>query len=105
MGKVGASRKAPPVLMTMESSDKAQYLIRNCSRLSKVTNLRRVFVTPDLSKQAREERRKMIVDLKKKITDFPDQRWVIRSGTITSVGRFVPGRDKDDKNLDRSFRY
>ena len=80
LGKLGASVKAPPVLMTFESSKDSDYLIRNSSRLSKVSNFRRVFITPDLSKDAREERRKTIKGLKRKISDFPGKNWAIKGG-------------------------
>ena len=105
LGKVGDSGKAPPVLMTMKCSSEAQRLIRNSYRLRRVIGLRRVFVTPDLSKEAREERKKTFEDLKRKITDFPEQRWIIKGDTVTSVGKFVPKGNIEDNKLDRSFNY
>ena len=103
LGKLGTSCKAPPVLMTFESSEDSDYLIRNSSRLSRVSNFRRVFITPDLSKDAREERRKTIKELKRKISEFPEKKWVIKGGTVTSVGNFEPRRSYEDKTHDRSF--
>ena len=105
LGRVGNSGKAPPVLMTMRSASEAQYLIKNANRLSKVDHLRRVFVTEDLSKDAREKRRKVIEDLKKKIKDFPEQRWVIRQGAVTSVGKFTASQSTEEKKLGKSFNY
>ena len=105
LGKLGASGKAPPVLMTFESSEDSDYLIRNSSRLSRASNFRRVFITPDLSKDAREERRKTIKELKRKISDFPDKKWVIKGGTVTSVGKFEPRRGYEDEAHNRSSDY
>ena len=73
LGKVGESGRAPPILIKLRSSIEAQYVIKNGSRLSKVKDFRRVFVTPDLSKDDRDKRRRAYEDLKKKITEFPEE--------------------------------
>ena len=107
LGRVGDSGKAPPVLVTMKSSSEAQHLIKQAYRLNKIKHLRRIFLTADLSKDARVERGKAIEELKKKIRDFPEQRWVIRQGTVTSVGRFTERSsiELNDSKLDKSFNF
>ena len=109
LGKVNESGKAPPILITVNCSKEAHLLVRHASRLSRVKGLRRVFVTPDLSKDDRDKQRKMNENLAKKIKEFPEEHWVIRQGVITSTGKFTPRKRLDDedegKELDRSFDY
>ena len=109
LGKIGSCGKAPPVLVTMKNSFEAEHIIKHASRLSKVCMLRRVYVTPDMSKEERETQKKLVDDLKKKIEEFPEEHWVIRLGAITSKGKYSPRKrlnSKDEgKDLDRSFQY
>ncbi|MCP4456577.1 MAG: hypothetical protein GY816_00900 [Cytophagales bacterium] len=109
LGKVGESSKAPPILLTMNGTNEARLLVRYANHLSKVKGLRKVFVTPDLSKDDRDKRRKLNEDLTKKIEEFPEEHWVIRQGTITSRGKFTPRKRLDDedegKEFDKSFDF
>ena len=93
----------------MKSSQKAGLVIKNASELSKVHHLRRVYISPDLSKEDREKRKKLIGDLKEKIDQFPEEHWVIRGDTITSKGKFTTRGKLDStdqgKDLDRSYNY
>ena len=109
MGKVGKSGRAPPVLVKMKFSEDARLVLKNASRLSKVKELRRVYITPDLTRVEREEQKKLRDVLKAKIMEFPDQHWVIRQGSVYFKGnhtRRLRLDSKDDgKELDRSFNY
>ena len=109
MGKIGNSGRAPPVLVTMKDSNEAHLVVKNAWRLSRVKELRRVYITPDLSKEDREKRKQLKEDLKKKIVEFPEQHWVIRQGAVSSKGKHTPSErlDSEDegKEMDRSFCY
>lgn len=61
-----------------------------------------MFLCVDLSKDARVERVKAIEELRKKIKDFPEKRWVTRQGAVTSVGRFT---ERSSIELDKSFNF
>ena len=109
LGRIVKSDRAPPVLVTLKSSQKAGLVIKNASELSKVHHLRRVYISPDLSQEDRQKRKKLIGDLKEKINQFPEEHWVIRGDTITSKGKFTPRGKLDStdqgKDLDRSYNY
>ena len=111
MGKIVENEgRAPPVLITMGSAELARKVLDGASQLSKMANLRRVYICPDLNKEDREVRKKLVADLKKKIEEFPGQYWVIRSGAVTSKGKYSGPRkrlDSEDegKEMDRSYRY
>ena len=109
LGKVGKSDRAPPILVKMKFSEDARLVLKNASRLSKVKDLRRVYITPDLTRVEREEQKKLRDDLKAKIMEFPDRHWVIRQGSVSSKGNHTPrprlDSTDDGKELDRSFNY
>ncbi len=98
MGKVGNSGRAPPVLVTMKCSDEARLVVKHAGRLSKVKELRRVYVTPDLSKEERDKRIKLKDEIKEKIKEFPEQHWVIRQGTVSSIGKHTPREKLDSED-------
>ena len=50
------------------------------SYLSKVKDIRRVYVTPDLNEEERDKRRKLKEDF---IAKIKEQRWVIRHGAVS----------------------
>ena len=112
LGKISMSGRAPPVLVRMKDSRQAKLVLSKAHKLSKMHQLRRVYITPDLDKEEREKRRELKDVMKKKIAEFPQEHWVIRSGTVTSIGKHTP-IDKsqlkedlqEDKSLDRSFNY
>ena len=68
-----------------------------------------MYITPYLSKDEQDRMRKLRSDLKDRIEEFPDKRWVIRQGVVTSVGNYTARKrmdcDGDDKSLDRSYRF
>jgi len=112
LGKINMSGRAPPVLVRMKDSRHAKLVLSQAHKLSKMHQLRRVYITPDLDKEEREKRRELKDLMKKKITEFPQEHWVIRSGTVTSIGKHSPidksqlkEELREDKSLDRSFNY
>ncbi len=112
LGKISMSGRAPPVLVRMKDSRQAKLVLSQAHKLSKMYQLRRVYITPDMDKKEREKRRELKDLMKKKIIEFPQQHWVIRRGTVTSIGKHSPidkSRLKEelqeDKSLDRSFNY
>jgi predicted translin family RNA/ssDNA-binding protein len=62
-------------------------------------------VTTELSEDSRDERRKAIEELKKKIKDFPELRWVIRQGAVTLIERFTARSSAEDSKLDKSLIF
>ena len=112
LGKVRTSGKAPPVLVRMKDERQAKLVLNFAHKLSKLPQLRGVYITPDMDKKEREKRRELKDLLKKKISEFPQQHWVIRLGTVTSIGKHSPidksqlsERLQEDRSLDRSFNY
>ena len=112
LGEISASGRAPPVLVKMKDERQAKLVLSRAHRLSKMYQLRRVYITPDMDKKEREKRRELSDLLKKKISEFPQQHWVIRSGAVTSIGKHSPidksqlnDQLQKDKSLDRSFSY
>ena len=110
MGKIKSNAgKAPPVLVTMNSSEKVRLVLKGSSRLKIIGGLRNVYVAPDMNKEEREQRKKLVDSFRKKIEEFPEKHWVIRRGVITSVGKYTPRKRLDSTDpgseLDKSFRY
>ena len=112
LGKVNTSGRAPPVLVKMKNEKQAKLVLSRAHKLSSMYQLRRVYITPDMDKQAREKRRELKDLLKKKITEFPLQHWVIKSGTVTSIGKHsqidksqLNAELQKDKSLDKSFNF
>ena len=77
--------------------------------MSKIEGFRRVYIAPDLSPIEREQRKKIVDDMKRKIAEFPEQYWFIRNGAVSSKGNFTPRPrlDSEDggKDMDKSFNY
>ena len=108
LGKLGESGKAPPIMVTMETAKDAAFVVKSASHLSKIHGFRNVYICPDMSKEDREKRKVLSECLKKKIKDFPEHKWVIRQGVVTSIGRYNPPKlseSDDGKEMDRSFDY
>ena len=109
LGKIGTTGKAPPVMVTLKDSLEARQMLKYSSHLNKLYMLRRVYVTPDMSKEEREMQKKLVEDLKKKIEDFPEERWIIRNGSVISKGKWVTrerlNSQDEGKNMDISFKF
>ena len=112
LGKISTSGRTPPVLVRMEDSRQAKFVLSQAHKLSKIYQLRRVYITPDMDNKEREKRRELKGLMKNKIAEFPEQHWVIKGGTVTSIGKHSPvDKSKlkeelqEDKSLDRSYNY
>ena len=108
LGRIGDSGKAPPILVALKSSLVARLVVRHASRLRTVSGLSRIYITPDMSQEDREKRKELVDQLKKKIAQFHEQHWVIRQGSVTSTGKFIPRkreRSASDEKAEASFNY
>ena len=63
--------------------------LRNASRLKNCGGgYRNAYVTPDRTTEQLTAHRELVQKLKKKITEKPDRRWIIKQGKITDAGEF-----------------
>lgn len=112
LGEINKSGRAPPVLVRMKDESEAKLVLSRAHKLSKMCELRRVYITPDMDKKEREKRRELKDLLKKRIGDFPERHWVIRRGDVTSIGKHKQSTSDEsklsklnDNSSDRSFKY
>ena len=78
--KEGATRPAKVLFHGHEVAVKTS----RCSPSLKNTSYSKVFVTPDLTPEKRTERRKLVKDMKEKITNEPQRYNSIKNGVICS---------------------
>ena len=93
----------------MKESRSAHLVVKNAWRLSRIRELRQVYIKPDLNKDDREKQKRLRGELVKKIAQFPEQHWVVKQGVVTSMGKHTMAKklDSEDegKELDRSYCY
>ncbi len=90
LGKVNDSGKAPPVLVKLKDDKEVSHVLKGAKNLAKFQALKKVFISRDLGVEEQEARRAVMLKLKDKIKDFPEEHWVVRNGMITSKGKYTP---------------
>ncbi len=106
LGKVADSGKAPPVLVKLNNDKEVSHILKGAKNLAKYQALRKVFISVDLGVEQREERRALMLKLKEKIRDFPEEHWVVRDGMVTSKGKYTPSQHVVDKgNALKSYEH
>ena len=88
--RIGVSsneKKARPVKVTVGSAATAMEVLNRAKQLKNSNQFARVFISPDRSPTQRAERKKLVLELKRKATDEPDKHHFIRGGVIVSVGK------------------
>ena len=90
LGKVDESGKAPPVLVKLKSEKETMHGLRCAKNLVKIREYRKVFISADLGVEEREKRRFLLLKLKEKISEFPEEHWIVRDGTVTSIVKHTP---------------
>ena len=106
LGKVDDSGKAPSVLAKLKSDKEVKQVLKSAKNLAKFRALRKVFITADLGVEQREERRALMLKLKDRIRDFPEEHWVVRDGMVTSKGKYTPSQHILDKGNDlKSYEH
>ena len=79
--KEGATR---PVKVLFHSREAAVKALRSSPSLKKTSSYRKVFMTPDLTLEERTDRRKLVKDMKEKITNEPQRYHYIKNGVLCS---------------------
>ena len=79
--KQGGSR---PIKVMFNSSDAATRMLKHSASLRSVAPYSKVFLIPDRTPEERTERRKLIGEMKDKITKEPERYHFIRNGAVCS---------------------
>lgn len=78
------TEKSRPVQVTVNSSICTNQILRKRAALKDSDKHNRVFISPDRTLKEREERRKLVVELKKRRGDEPGRRHFIRGEKVCS---------------------
>ena len=94
--RVGAVKQgtARPVKVLFQSSDAAARVLRSATTL-KDSRYSRVYITPDRTREEREERKTLVNAMKEKISSEPQRYHYIRDGVVCS-------REKETSSTPRS---
>ena len=85
--KEGAER---PIKVLLNSSETAARVLRNARVLRGSTRFKKVYVSPDRSREEREQRRTLVAQIKEKISSEPGQYHYIKNGTVCSREKQQP---------------
>ena len=82
-----AADASRPVKVTTSSSTCVNQILRKRTALKDSEKHNKVFIAPDRTPKEREERRKLVVELKKRSSDDPQRRHFIRQGEVCSSAK------------------
>ena len=81
IGKVGQHRPRP-VKVSVSNSSVVTQILTKCRNLRNIDRFKDVFISPDRTKEERDERRDLVKQLKLKRTAEPDKHFSIKKGQI-----------------------
>ena len=76
----------PPIKVSFQNETKALEFLQNSNYLRYIPFYKAVYCSRDLTRDEQKERKILVSKLKSKITQFPENNWVIRHGKVTSNG-------------------
>ena len=81
------SGKTRPVKVTTSSSIYAHQILRRRSALKESEKFSSVFIAPDRTFEERQERRELVTELKRRVSDDSSRRHFIRRGEVCSSAK------------------
>ena len=80
-----SGEKARPIRVTFHTREMVRCVLANSAKLKEVDGYSRVYLSPDLTLEQRQERKKLLGVLKEKRENFPEKKFGIRKGVVTEL--------------------
>jgi hypothetical protein len=100
--RVGKEGSDKPVKITLRSSAAVRQILAKSGRLSKVDGLKKIYLSPDRSREEREIYRKLTQDMKQQMKDKPERYYFIRNRKVCYTDRRERSPSSEDSSKENS---
>ena len=84
IGKTPVSGRSRPVKIVCHTSNTANQILKKSGKLKQVQRFKNVYLRPDMLPEEREDRKRLVAELKKAILDQPSLYHYIQGGKVMS---------------------
>ena len=85
VGVDSCEEKSRPVKVTVDNSPVVTAILNRAKQLKNSDQYASVFLSPDRTPKQREERKHLVVELKRRVIAEPDKRHLIRRGAVVTL--------------------
>ena len=78
----------PIIKLQFRKREVAEEILKNAYKLKYISDFRKVYLSKDLTSAELVKRKELVIELKRRITNEPKTRWIIKGEKIVAKGEF-----------------